>query len=240
MHMGSTPEVHLPSGTVIRYADEKAALFFITDASAAGANSYDAWVASPDNLPNAFTSGDLTAINTTMRGRSAAKQWSAFTTGADLPWLKEIDPEWDLIAMPDTEWSERGCEGHIRRAMHELTGPYRRAAVVTKLLHIKRPRLIPICDSYVAKIMGKPAYDADSTTSLILAIREVGRANLEALREVASRLAGIGVVRPLVRILDAMLWFDAPPQGPPGAYALFEDWLVRWHGGALFFGVKAR
>lgn len=236
--MEPTLEIRLPSGSVIRYPDEKAALFFITDASAAGADSYDAWVASSENLANAFTPGDLTAINRTMRGRSPADAWSAFTTGTDLPWLKEIDPAWDLIGMPETAWNQRGCEDQIRRAMHELNGPYRRAAVVTKILHIKRPRLIPICDSYAAGIMGMPAYDAESTTSLILAVREVGRANLGALREVESRLARIGVVRPLVRILDALLWFDAPPGGTPGPYALFEEWLVREHDGRLFFNAS--
>jgi len=231
----STLEIQLPNGRVIRYADEKAALFFITDVSAVGARSYDSWIASPDNRPHAFTAQDLRAINTTMRGRSAAKHWTRFTVGTDLGWLKVIQRDWDLIEMPDDEWGRRGCTDRVRDALTELDGPYRRASVVTKLLHIKRPRLIPICDSFVAATMGKRAWDAESTASLILAIREAGRANIEVLRTVSSRLESIGFSRPLVRILDVLLWFDAPYSGPPGPYGLFEEWLVQRHGGRLFF-----
>ena len=85
--------------------------------------------------------------------------------------------------------------------------------MVTKLLHIKRPRLIPICDSFVAATMEKRAWDAESTASLILAIREAGRSNVEVLKTISSRLESIGFLRPLVRILDVLRWFDAPYSG---------------------------
>ena len=141
----------------------------------------------------------------------------------------------DLIEMSDSEWVAGSCADRVRHAMTVLNGPYRRAAVVTKLLHIKLPSLIPICDSYVSATMGMRAGDAESTSLLILAIRETGRANLDVLREVASRLQSIGVDRPLVRILDVLLWFEAPSTGSPGPYGLFEDWLVRRRQGQLFF-----
>lgn len=230
-----SPVLRLPSGRIIRYPDEKAALFFVTDVSAIGAASYDAWVRAPNNLKNAFTPEDLTAINTTMRARTAAKHWEAFTAGDDLPLLVALDQHWDLIEMPSKDWRASFCEDRLRDALHQLDGPYRRASVITKLLHLKRPQLVPICDSYVAKSMGITAWDAESTLSLILAIREMGLANHDALLKISSRLASIGFERSLVRILDVLLWFDAPFEGPPGPYGLFEKWLVKHHGGRLFF-----
>jgi hypothetical protein len=230
-----SPVLRLPRGRLVEYTDEKAALFFLTDVSAVGAASYDSWVSSPNNMKNAFTAADLTAINTTMRARTAAKYWEAFTAGDDLPWLVALDQRWDLIEMPSEDWRASFCEDRLREALHQLDGPYRRASVMTKLLHLKRPQLVPICDSYVAKSMGVSAWDAESTLLLILAIRETGLMNLKALREISSRLASIGFERPLVRILDVLLWFDAPYEGTPGPYGLFEKWLVEHHGGRLFF-----
>ena len=111
-----------------------------------------------------------------MRGRTPYKHWTRFTNGTDFVWLKAIQRDWDLIEMPGDEWGRTGCGDRIRDALIELNGPYRRASVVTKLLHIKRPRLIPICDSFVATTMERSVWDAESTASLIFAIREVGRA----------------------------------------------------------------
>lgn len=231
----NSPVIRLPTGRVIRFADEKAALFFITDVSAIGAASYDTWVRSKENLKNAFTAADLRAINTTMRARTAAKHWTAFTKREELPWLAALHQEWDLIETSDEEWRASGCEERLLHALRQLDGPYRRASVMTKLLHMKRPRLVPICDSYVAKSMGRTAWDAESTASLILALRETGRTNIDGLREISSRLASIGFDRSLVRILDVLLWFDAPYGGTPGPYGLFEEWLVEHRSGRLFF-----
>lgn len=235
MTVAESISLRLPSGRAIQFADEKAALFFITDLSAVGAASYDTWVHSAANVKNAFTAGDLRAVNTTMRARTAAKHWVQFTTGEDLPWLEALGEEWDLIEMPGHDWQRSSCEHRLGLALEQLDGPYRRASVMTKLLHMKRPRLVPICDSYVAKSMGVSAWDARSTLSLILAIRETGRANIQALQEISARLASIGFERSLVRILDVLLWFDAPFEGMPGPYGLFEKWLVEHHGGRLFF-----
>jgi uncharacterized protein DUF6308 len=230
--VSGTLNIRLPTGRVIRYADEKAALFFVTDVAAVGPHSYDAYLSSPSNPPNAFIPADIRAINTTMRARSSAKHWTQFTTGRDLPWLRAIEPTWDLVETSDDDWTRYGCASAIHSALVQLMGPYRQASVVTKLLHIKRPRLVPICDSYVSAAVGKVAVGPEATTSLILAIRNLGRDNMETLEAISSRLGSVGIVRSPVRVLDAVLWSGA---FTGGLYGLFEDWLVKWHGGRLFF-----
>ena len=52
--------------------------------------------------------------------------------------------------MSDDQWQRNGCSDRIGTLFAEIFGLHRRAAVVTKLMHLKRPNLIPICDSLVA------------------------------------------------------------------------------------------
>jgi hypothetical protein len=224
----------LPTGRTIQYADEKAALFFVTDVSAVGGRSYDSWVVSAQNDRSRITDGDLTAINTSMRARSPRSNWSAFIQAIRHPWLDALDMDWDLVSMSPDRWDSRGVHQAIHEAITAVNGPHRRAAATTKLLHIKRPALIPVCDSYVAASMGMQAWGPDTTTDLIVAIRALGRTNLPVLKEIRARLKSIGIDRTYARILDVLLWFSAPSSAP-GAYGLFEDWLVNWHGGRLFF-----
>lgn len=232
--MTQSLDLQLASGHVIRFADEKAALFFLTDASAVGSKSYDAWVVSPANDRSAITREDIGVINRTMRARSSVARWHELTSATHLPWLEALSPGWDLVSTSDGEWQADGCEAAIRDAMRALNKRHRRAASTTKLLHMKRPALIPVCDSYVAATMGMSAWDADSTTVLIQAIRRLGRDNLRVVTEVQSRLRSIGFDRTLARILDVLLWFTAP-SSDPGPYGLFEQWLVTERAGRLFF-----
>jgi hypothetical protein len=226
--------IHLPGGRKIDYADEKAALFFLVDPSSAGNGSYDGWASSRSNPPDSFVAQDLTAINTTMSMRSPKAAWSTFTTGGSQTWLQALDRKWDIIEMSDRAWVQKGCQATIGAAVMALNGKDRRAAGVTKMLHLKRPRLIPICDSLVMQMMGQNASDGPSTCRLIEAIRQTGRANRRQLQMISQELQTIGISRSLVRILDAVMWFDAPT-AKKGPYQMFEDWLTTHHGGRLFF-----
>jgi hypothetical protein len=226
--------IQLPGGIRIDYADEKAALFFLVDPSSAGEASYDRWVASPNNPANSFVPKDVTAINTTMAMRSSAEHWNAFTTGIPPTWLQAIDPNWDIVELSAHDWNAQQCQSAIDSAVIAMNGPYRRAAGVTKMLHIKRPLLFPICDSYVMTMVGQQASNAPSTCRLISSIRDVGVANRDALRDISDKLASIGIERSLVRILDALMWFDAPVK-TIGPYQAYQGWLTRHHGGRLFF-----
>jgi hypothetical protein len=225
-------EIRLPN-RVIDHADERAAFFFLSNISSVGTKAYDRWVVSPQNPSDRFVRWDVRTINTTMGARTASRHWEHFINSADpLGWLQALNASWDLFTMDDEAWTKAGCETRILAALTIVMAPYRTTSITTKLLHLKRPKLIPICDSYVCSMLGKRAGNAVDTTKLIVAVREVGRSNLDALMEISRRLASIGFDRTLVRILDSILWSGAPGGGPE---AEFARWLVRWHEGRLFF-----
>lgn len=225
-------DIRLPN-RVIDHADERAAFFFISNISSVGTSAYDRWVVNPQNPPDLFVKSDVHVINNTMRARTAFRHWEQFIDSTEpLDWLQKLDPSWDLFTVNDEAWTAAGCETRILAALTAVIAPYRTTSITTKLLHLKRPKLIPICDSYVCSMLGKRAGDAVDTTKLIMTIREVGRSNLDALMEIHRRLASIGIDRTLTRILDSILWSAAPGGGPE---AEFGRWLVQWHGGRLFF-----
>jgi hypothetical protein len=225
-------EIRLPN-RVIDHADERAAFFFVSNISSVATTGYDQRVVNPQNPPDQLTQPDIRAINTTMRARTAHKHWQQFTGSAGpLGWLQELSASWDLFTMDDEAWTAAQCEMRILAALTAVMGPYRTTSITTKLLHLKRPNLIPICDSYVCSMVGKRADNAIETTMLIMEVRGIGRANLDALAEISQRLRSIGINRTLVRILDSLLWSAFQTRGPE---AEFGRWLVRWHGGRLFF-----
>jgi hypothetical protein len=84
--------------------------------------------------------------------------------------------------------------------------------VITKVLHIKRPQLIPVLDSLVAEQIGARAGEDLSTwVETVERVRAVGRANLDELRAIQEHLRSNGISdRTLVRILDALLWTSSP------------------------------
>lgn len=134
--------------------------------------------------------------------------------------------------MDDEAWAKAQCETRILAGLTAVMAPYRTTSISTKLLHLKRPRLIPICDSYVCAMVGRRAGNAADTVKLIMTVREIGRVNIDALVEISTRLTSIGIDRTLVRILDALLWSGFRERGPEPE---FGRWLVRNHGGRLFF-----
>jgi len=166
-----------------------------------------------------------------MGARTSAKHWGGFTEAvSDENWLCALDPSWDLFAMPEMDWLGHVVHKHLGECFEAVMGSYRGAAVTTKVLHIKRPRLIPVCDSYVARTMGIELWDSgdwQSLLRLVLHLRKQGQANLDALQAIQTRLSRAGMERTLVRILDALLWMKASDTGP---YYVFAEWLERAHG----------
>jgi len=227
-----TIKIYLPN-CVIDHADELAAFFFVSNLSSVGAAAFDRRVTSPLNPRDRFVEDDVRAINKTMMARTAYKHWAPITQSAVPPgWLRALDPSWDLVAMNDDDWAAAQCETRLLAALTAVIAPYRTTSIVTKLLHLKRPSLIPICDSYVCAMLGKHGGNATDTARLIGAVREVGRANLDALMEISRRLISIGVDRTPVRILDSLLWTGYQKAGP---YAEFGRWITQCRDGRLFF-----
>ena len=90
-------------------------------------------------------------------------------------------------------------------------GPYRNHAVATKVLHLKRPLLIPILDSLVVEQIG--GGERTPPIDLVLHLRAEGQRNRFALRQVQASLEEARITRPLVRILDVLLWSGHPAAG---------------------------
>jgi len=196
---------------VIHGAQWVADLFFRLDRSAVGPKSYDARaLACPkDRLELA----DLRAVNGSMATRMPEKWWIGLLDGVPRPWLTAIDPSWRLLDLSDAEWKEAQVADRLGAALAEMVGDHRGLSVATKLLHLKRPALVPILDSLVVDQLGGRGRKA---TKLIEHMRVEGRQNLDALRAMQDGLAtiigvdGQPIQRTLVRILDVLLWATHP------------------------------
>ena len=208
---------------VIRNAETLAEVFFRSDPSSAHVKSYDAWILKQQAASNRITVGDVRAINATMRARCPYSVWTQFTEfSGELLELAAIDPVWDLITMPDDEWQRLACYSRIEALLAVTLGRGRNIAVTTKTMHIKRPQLMPILDSYVVQMLGgTPTPNASQATDLIAHLRTQGQANCDALLAIQQRLAQAEpqpFERTLVRILDVLLWVSHPGAWGSAAY----------------------
>jgi hypothetical protein len=195
--------------------------FFLGDPSSIAPGSYDSLAGR--GARDQITTADITAINTTMRARSSHKNWEEIAN-RELDWLVAIEPTLDLLATDDEQWRDAHGAQLSNTALRATIGRGRGPSVVTKVLHLKRPNLFPVLDDFVAVMLGmnmpgdaSPGRRAEIASVLMTHLREQGRANLSALTAIQSRLRAEGISRPLVRILDAIVWFAHPASGVPGA-----------------------
>ncbi len=196
---------------VIDGAQWVAETFFRRDRSAVGPKSYDARVLSCPK--DRFELADLRAVNGSMATRMPDKWWIELLDGVPRPWLVALDPEWALLDLSDEAWEAARVTDHLRTALDAMLGDHRGLSVATKLLHLKRPGLVPILDSLVVDQLGGRGKDG---ASLIEHVRGEGRQNLAALQRIQRELAtlvgadGLTIDRSLVRILDVLLWATHP------------------------------
>ena len=193
--------------------------FFGADAD--DGSSFDSLAGTGD--PDRIELADVVTMNRTARARSPHKAWAGLID-AEAPWLSSLDPDLDLIDLGDARWAAAGGDELVAAALRATIGPGRGMAVATKLLHLKRPRLFPMLDRFVAEMLGAGLSDGGgdearvaTATGLTRAIRHEGRRNLTALRGVQARLAEGGTHLSLVRIFDAVLWSSHPAAGLAGA-----------------------
>lgn len=195
--------------------------FFQGDRSSVAEDSYDSAAGRGEH--DRITTEDIQTINRTMRARSKHDWWEP-VLNRELDWLGALDLELDLISADDDEWQATSGETLVTAALAAAIGPHRGPSVATKVLHLKRPRLFPVIDDFVAVMLGvNMPNDASAkrririATELLLYLRVQGRENLEQLRTIQARLRSEGTDRPLVRILDASIWFSHPAAGVPNA-----------------------
>ncbi len=203
---------------VIEGAQWLAETFFLRDPSAVGQLSYDAWIEETQNDPqrrDRIVDGDVSAVNRTMAARTPHKTWAAVVALSDWTWLQAVDPRWDLFDMSAADWESALVRQQLVSAFAEIRRPGLGIAVVTKVLHIKRPRLIPVLDSLVlAQVGARATGDVRTWVDALEAVRAVGLANLAQLRMIQEHLRTREIAdRSLVQILDALLWAGSAGSG---------------------------
>ena len=122
-----------------------------------------------------------------MRARSSHRHWEPIAN-RDLDWLAAIDPKLDLLTSDDEHWQRAHGANLSQNALRDTIGPGRGPSVATKVLHLKRPRLFPVLDDFVAVMLGinmppdaPPARRAELAWRPMARLREQGRANLDSL-----------------------------------------------------------
>jgi len=170
--------------------------------------------------PNRITRDDLRAANRDMRARSAVAAWDQRALlEEDLPEIAALPRDEDLVEVAPATWRE--VRPLVRRAYQRICGPRVGAVAASKVLYLKRPRLVAICDSFVEKALGIRGH-ADQTTrvmQLTERIRSLGtrEETLRLLNRLSTRLGQVTIEGSRIelsntRILDILLWTSEQPQ----------------------------
>jgi hypothetical protein len=127
---------------------------------------------------------------------------------------------WDAAATTAEEWAEADITGRLQAAFAVLCGPHRGISVASKLLHLKRPRLIPLLDALVVELLGVrvPSGDDNAARAAVAAeltthLASQARANRAALGELQAELAAEGYDLSAMRVIDILLWTSHPAAG---------------------------
>jgi hypothetical protein len=166
---------------------------------------------------------DIVTVNTTMRARSSHASWHPVLVG-DQSWLRSIPFDLDIIEADDAEWEAVNGDALLSAAIAACIHHGIGLASATKVLHLKRPRLVPILDRLVAEMLGLNPPDGPTMAGrvatgqrLTAAVRREGRRNIGALHNIRTALANDGFDRSLVRIFDAIIWYSHPAASVAGA-----------------------
>jgi hypothetical protein len=171
---------------------------------------YDSYIASGASPRNRIVLEDVVAINTTMGARSPHSDWDAVIGRGVLSELKAIDVTWDVFLTPDKIWLAQPIGKRVAKLLDAVMGKGIGLARATKVLHIKRPHLIPVCDSYVLRLMGMPGQDGASAAALVEHLRSIRKDLLPTLIGMRDKLFERGHERTLLRIADALIWSSYP------------------------------
>jgi hypothetical protein len=184
--------------------------FFTENSSSIGTRSYDTYVTDGASPPNRVVDSDVSAINVTMGARSPHRDWADLIERGHLSELAALSTNLDLFQTPDTVWTKEGVPLRLAALFKAVIRKGIGIARTTKVLHIKRPALIPVCDSYVLGLMGIPDVGADSGVALVEHLRAVRKDLLPILLDIQSRLRQRECDRTLVRIADSLMWSAYP------------------------------
>ena len=183
-----------------------------------GTGAYDAWARTTP--PNRVTSEDISALNRFARARTPERYWAAVIADRRSVWLRALSPSWDAAETSEEEWAQEDISGRLEAAFGVLCGPHRGVSVASKLLHLKRPRLIPLLDALVLEQLGVPVPGGDDNEARAAIAAELtthlaaqARANAVPLAELKAELAADGSDLSAIRLIDILLWSAHPAAG---------------------------
>ena len=180
-----------------------------------GVDGYDGWARKTP--PNRLVAEDVTVLNTYARARSGHVRWQALLEDRAPAWLAAIDPSWDSAMTDESEWERAGIGSKVEAAFAAMCGPYRGLSVASKMLHLKRPRLIPLLDALVVEQLGPsvpsgatPEVKAEYAARVIAHLAAQARANRAALVDLQGELRKEGIELSAIRLIDILLWSSHP------------------------------
>jgi hypothetical protein len=151
-----------------------------------------------------------------MSARSPHADWAGLTSRKVLPELAAVSPSWNVFLSSQNLWSAEFVPERLLALFASVLRKGVGISRATKVLHMKRPHLIPVCDSYVLRSMGITGEDGAASVALIEHLRDQRKELMPLLQDLQSRLRNAGHERTLVRIMDALIW---------GSHA--DTWLQR-------------
>ncbi len=99
-------------------------------------------------------------------------------------------------------------------------GHHRGVSVASKLLHFKRPRLIPLLDALALEQLGVPVpggaddgLRATVAAELTTHLAGQARANRAALAALQAEVSAEGAELSAIRLIDILLWSSHPAAG---------------------------
>ncbi|MCJ7750237.1 MAG: DUF6308 family protein [Armatimonadetes bacterium] len=178
--------------------------------------------------PNELQAELLDATNRAMFARSSRAAWSEFL-GRTLSELEATPVDVDLVDSGDDEYAT--ARAALEACYRRLTAVKRITDMAaSKMLHLKRPLLVAISDSYVREVLAIPEPDSAqhpwrveycTVRALCVsdAVRAVGLHNVDLLEHLQSAMAetvdriAADLRTPMslskARIIDILVWVDA-------------------------------
>jgi len=162
--------------------------------------------------PDVISSRQLTLMNSAMRARSSRKAWKPFL---DRPIEELVAVPCDVDLVDDLEERVQDALVRLRRMIELLCVPWITDMAATKMLFLKRPKLVAISDDYVRRRLAVDmAPGPDRAIEVEWRVRAIGLANLPALKSLQAHAqmlrdsTGEPVVLSKARILDILLWVE--------------------------------
>jgi DNA-directed RNA polymerase subunit RPC12/RpoP len=158
--------------------------------------------------PDQITDEDRRIANK-IAARMSAKTWAPIIGQS----IAQVG-DWDLLNMSDLQWQSR------MKVIYKVLSVLLRhsgigVARLTKALHRKRPKLIPICDNIVLKAVGvDQGNKADGIVTCMDRLRIVGRKQLPRLQELRKLSKELKAEMSELRILELLYWVQFGPFPP--------------------------